>query len=277
MGAVRATEPESHALSGQHLRLKLAAVRLLTSAPIDRLLRNRRIPYGAARLLRVRIPDPSAASVTAAAVFFGVYEPSERRSIQRGFPVDLPIVELGSGIGVISSLLAFSMTKGPLVCVEANERLHDILCDNIAGNNPHGVEVHVVGKAVGASAGAGVFLRDDDHLGSRSATSEPTGDGSKLVEVQTVTLAELTDQFSEYALICDVEGAEAAFIFAPDGLQGCAWMCIELHDTTWDGQPRSIDDLHAGVLAHGFNLEYVDGSVRVYSRPGAGADERAGE
>jgi tRNA G37 N-methylase Trm5 len=70
-------------------------------------------------------------------VFWGFYEKSERRLISKYLKPDLDVIELGSGVGVISCfILNRQMPDKSLVCVEGNASAIPTLRGNIERNYP---------------------------------------------------------------------------------------------------------------------------------------------
>lgn len=252
------------------LKAKLLAARLLTNSALDKILTNRSVPFAFNPKIRISLEGSGCPTGTAATILVGQFEPSERRAIARFMPADLPTVELGAGIGAISSLIAHGIRQGPLILVEANKGLIPILEENSKRNNLNGVAVTVVNAALSDRTGVTDFNRSfDSHLGSKvvsPAAPERIQSGT-LESVRTVTLGSLTTDFENFALVCDIEGAEAAFIVNDDEALGrCKWLCIELHDTMWDGIEYSVTSLDAIIQRRGFRLLHRDGSVFVYSR-----------
>jgi hypothetical protein len=59
-----------------------------------------------------------------AMLFWGIYESAEIRFVQRYLRADFDAIELGSGIGCVSSAIGRKLAKGKkLVCVECDPKL----------------------------------------------------------------------------------------------------------------------------------------------------------
>lgn len=83
----------------------------------------------------------------------------------------------------------------------------------------------------------------------------------------TTTLRSIVADIGDFALVADIEGAEVSFI-GGDGaaLERCRWMCIELHDTTFEGEPWSRNRLMDALIGLGFELVHRDGATYVFTR-----------
>lgn len=137
---------------------------------------------------------------------------------------------------------------------------------NLISNNVNAVPFEILPGALDYSGQATVtFKTADSHLESRVLHKVELGFNNN--SVPAFTLADLVKDWNEFGLIADIEGAEAQFIFGDDAaLDRCTWFCLELHETTFDGQAVSIDDLVQGIKDKGFTLIYVDGPVVVGQR-----------
>jgi hypothetical protein len=73
---------------------------------------------------------------------------------------------------------------------------------------------------------------------------------------------------ADYALVCDIEGAEAGFInLDEEALRGCKTMVVELHDTEFSGDRVSVGELCDRLVArHGFALVDRRSNVFCFSR-----------
>ena len=202
-----------------------------------------------------------------ACIFFGLYEQNELRFVRRFLRRDLDVVEIGSGIGVVSAHILTKLTRGTkLACVEANPFLIPALRRNVELNGS-GAEVMVLGRALDYGGSETVAFRvDSKNLGS--AVQEQSG--RDLVEVRTASLYDVVCEagVGDYALVCDAEGAEAGMILSDSaGLSGCKQMIIELHPAVHEGRSYSVADLRRHLEAHhGFSLVAFRHGVHVFER-----------
>lgn len=228
-----------------------------------------RVPSLRSRGWRVALDAPGVTPRTAAQIFWGIYENAELRFVERYLRPDLDVVEIGASIGVVTSAIALHQDPARrLVCVEANPQLIDLLRRNVASNAP-GHPVEVVHRAISYGGRTVRF-----GLGPTNASGQldQAGTSTEAVEVPATTLAELLRErgITRFALVADIEGAEAAIIDKDaDALLRCEQILIELHATRFEGRDLGVEDLVRGIEAHGFTLRARHGPVCVFERSGA--------
>lgn len=233
-----------------------------------------------ALLLRDRIPNrgcvidtrnPVVVPSIKASLFWGFYESPEIRFVQRYLRGDLDVIELGSSIGVVSAHIARKLNPDrQLICVEPNPYLLDQIRSNLALNAPN-ARYRIVHGAIDYSPGrqGGVELEiGARNLGSRVASL--AGDARPTTTVPAVTLSAIlaANDIESYALVADIEGAEAALLEHEEAaLARCRQLIIELHATTVGGRvvdPEALDD---GLRRrHGFVPRDRRATVGVYVR-----------
>lgn len=229
--------------------------------------------------LRFHVPSPPVAARTKAQLLFGIYEGSEIRFVQRWLRPELDVVELGSSLGVVSSHCARKMEAGRrLVCVEANPALLPVLRRNLEEHASR-QEVAVVNRALDYEAGEVELHVGGDTTASRVDRSATAGGEGRSVRVPATTLSALLREHAldRYALVCDVEGAEAGIVDEDlDALRGCQQAIVELHETTRKGSRISVEQLAEGFRAAGLVVRARHGPVHVFERP-AGGEARGPE
>jgi FkbM family methyltransferase len=154
----------------------------------------------------------------------GHYEIAEKTLIERHLPPDLPVIELGGSIGVISAIIRRRLQPAaPMVVVEANPRIVD-LCKKNAASGAGRVEV--LNAAISYAGGSIGFAASDDYLSGRIADRPDTAS----VVVETTTLAAVSRSFEEFSLVMDIEGAEYdVFENDVDALRRCRLAIVEIH------------------------------------------------
>ncbi|MGC3999850.1 MAG: FkbM family methyltransferase [Anaeromyxobacter sp.] len=250
------------------VRFKVAMAGLLcrpgVGALIARLFSDR-IPVGG---LRLDTHSPEITPGTKAQLFWRLYERAELRMVARYFPRDLDVVELGASIGMISIHLARRLGAGRrMVSVEANPALTRLVEANVREHAPH-ARLEVVGAAIDYPSDGRREARF--HVATRNVDSRlSTAPGARTVPVPTITLSGLLDRhgLERFALVSDIEGAEAAILFEdPAALGGCEWLLIELHQTMHRGRSVSVDDMVTRLGELGFALVARRGPVVVAQR-----------
>jgi len=217
--------------------------------------------------VQIDVTHESVPPEHAACIFFGLYEQNEIRFVRRFLRSDLDVVEIGSGIGVVSAHILTKLTQGTkLVCVEANPFLIPVLRRNVELNG-FGAEVSVLQRALDYSGSKTVGFRVDSmNLGS-GVQDQSCQD---LVEVSTASLHDLVREagVGDYALVCDAEGAEVGLILSDsEGLSRCKQMIIELHPAVYAGRRHSAMDLRQQLEErHGFSPIAFRHGVHVFER-----------
>jgi len=213
------------------------------------------------------LPKGSVTLETAPAVFFGFYEAAELRAIKHQMPQDIPMIEIGGGVGVVSSHVIRRLKTGPYKVIEANSQIIDVISTNLSRNNSNGIAYEVIHGALDYSGRKLVNLtRSASHLETR--VQEGFDFESDIDSAPAFSLSTLVNGWKTFGLIADIEGAESNFILGQDSsFDRCKWLCIELHDTHFKGRAVSIEDLVTGIQAKGFVVIYRDGAVVTAHRP----------
>ncbi|MDT8345355.1 MAG: FkbM family methyltransferase [Thermohalobaculum sp.] len=191
-----------------------------------------------------RIVTPAILS----AILSGTYEADEARFIPDIVEPGDRVLEIGAGIGVISTLTARCPEVEHIVAVEANPRLIPFIREVHALNGVERVTVMNTLLAPGGSGRAPFYLRRDFWMSSMSPGPEPY---AERIEVEVSDLNALLRRERISLVICDVEGAEAA-IFSGADLAGVDRIYVELHDHLIGiaGIARLFGDMAAQGLAY---------------------------
>ncbi len=226
------------------------------------------------RGMRVHTDSPRIANETKAALFWGIYERAEIDFVRRHLDGDLDVVELGGSIGVLScAILRGMVDAAKLVTVEADPALTGLLERNVASNHP-GRRYNVLQQAVSYTAAPGSAV--DYSVGESNVSGRVAAGGDvergdvRSVPATTLSRILAEHEIEDYALVADIEGAEAQILLhdAP-GLARCREIIIELHEAEVDGARFSIQDLVDRIEALGFQLIDRYGSVCAFRRCGS--------
>ncbi len=177
---------------------------------------------------------------TANALIRGKYEREEAGLILEHLPPDLPVIELGGSLGVVSRLIRSRLAPGVKhLIVEANAELVGTCRRNASIGSAAG-STEVVNAALFYGGPVARFrIGQEPH-----ANSLDTGAGEgKVVEVPAVSLAELQRQIGDpprVTLVADIEGAEFD-LFSQEGeaLQSVELAIVELHPRDYVRRGRS--------------------------------------
>ena len=135
------------------------------------------------------------------------------------------VLEIGAGLGFMSTLLAREPGMRRVIAVEANPMLLDYMAGVHSENGVHVERVHAV-LTNDARESCTFYLRRDFWMGSLMEGPNPY---LGTVEVPTRSLDALLRTEGVSLIVCDIEGAEA-FLFADADLSGVDRIFVELHD-----------------------------------------------
>ena len=156
----------------------------------------------------------------------GTYEQPEREAIQRYLSPELPVVEMGGCIGVVSCITN-KLLKNPTahVVLEANPFAVPYLQSNRDAN---GCSFKILNRAVAYDSDSITFAPLLNYMGS---SLHQEGD-QRPVTVKSVQLASIIreEQFQEFSLICDIEGQEFDLVMhESEVLRGARLIIMEIH------------------------------------------------
>lgn len=200
-------------------------------------------------------------------IFWNVYERKEISAIKKYLNKELDIIELGSSIGMVIMALG-SLIKGrknKIISVEANPGLLNNLRNSAKLN---GYKIEFINAAICYTDDKVKFEIDNKNLGSKISDAESI----TAVVVESTTLRKLFKSYGigQYALVCDIEGAES-HIFSDevdtDAINNCRQIIIELHDTQYKGKQYSKKDLSEMIIKKfSMRLVFCEGDIWVFSK-----------
>ena len=250
------------------------AVRLTTASPlklqVSRIVASDAAGRAIGALTRNRIRHqglwfdtrgPDFSPRVRAQMFWGGYEGAETRMIRSVLRASPTVVELGSSLGVTTAHIAAVMAPGGrLICVEANPRLISGLSERTALRNAQ-TRIDVIHAAVTSHCGVAELVIAGKTVGSRIGAPRPD---ESVVQVPALTLREILHRtdITEFDLVSDIEGGEAAFLLDDPGVLGrCRRAVIEFHDTVASGRTVSVFDLIDAAVATGLQVVSRHGPV----------------
>jgi FkbM family methyltransferase len=195
----------------------------------------------------------------------GVYERSEAQSIQNLFDRDEVVVELGAGVGLISTLAMKSGRVREIHVFEADERLVPLINATHKRNGLGNIGVHnfaVTGDPEAIARGYIDLVLREDFFGNSVLAAKRS---LRSTRVDVRSLASILAEFHPTVLIVDIEGAEQNLFTGVD-LKGLKRVSIEIHPHHLHkgGVRQVFDDLHAAGLC--YDSRYSSGAVPVFSR-----------
>jgi FkbM family methyltransferase len=176
----------------------------------------------------------------------GGYEREELRLIGQVLAASDVVLEVGAGLGLVSTYCAKRVGSGQVYAYEADPDLEPCIRETYQLN---GVEPSLEMCAVGARAGR-VTLYRDKHFVSSSVVRRRVG--AKPVEVPGKALSHVVEKVQPTLLIIDAEGAERD-MFDGTHLPGVTRIVLELHDRVIG--PEGTDRVRAQLRAVGFRQD----------------------
>jgi len=179
------------------------------------------------------------------------YELKESDAALKTIKPDDRVIELGAGLGYMSTLIAAKLGVRHYRAFEANPRMIPYIQ---AVHEANGIEtVEVVNAILGARKGsADFFIRGEfdasslqDNLGDRH------GGVVAVEKIDVLNIKSVFQDFAPTALVCDIEGAEAEVLPKAD-LSGLRIAVVELHPQ-WIGQEgvqAVFDAMHGAGLTY---------------------------
>jgi FkbM family methyltransferase len=211
-------------------------------------------------------PDPNV--ITPAirrAMLQGRFETEEAGQIPYIVRPGDRVLEIGAGIGFISTLLARQRRVARVIAVEANPFLLEYMARLHARNRVRKVRRLNAVLTNEQVASAPFYIRRDFWMGSLMPGPNPY---VATVEVPTLSLDALLRSEGIDLIVCDVEGAETVLFRGAD-LGGVDRIFLEMHDhvTGLSGIRR----LFATMADHGFVYDprHSTGSVVLFQRLGS--------
>lgn len=136
------------------------------------------------------------------------------------------VLELGAGIGFISTILDRHSSVDKVIAVEANPKLMGYMARLHSLNRVRKVERRNAILTNQPISSMKFYLRHDFWMGSLCAGPNPY---QETVDVPTENLDQLIRDEEISLIVCDIEGAES-FLFENADLSGVTRIYLELHD-----------------------------------------------
>ena len=208
----------------------------------------------------VNISNPNMPNRVKAAVFWNIYESAEARLLKKWLPANIPVVELGASLGIISKLIR-SISREPMYCVEANPSVIPSIQFNL--NSVTDSKHLIIQKAI--------HYDSDDVLFNWSSGENLTGRidprGTERVECIKLSTILEENQLKNIVLVMDIEGAEIQIIRNDElALQKCVMIFAELHATSYQGNSYTVEEINNLIQDKGFHLLAKDGNCFAFSR-----------
>lgn len=190
---------------------------------------------------KIILPD------VARALHKGHYENAETRGIPRFINKKDRVLEIGAGIGFISTFVAQQTGCKSVTCVEANPVLTDYIRTVHATNGVTNATVHnavLLPDNADMPASGTVPFHVTDPFWS-SSFENPKGLPSTLVDAPVKRFSDMIADCDPTVIICDIEGGES-MLFEQVDFGNVRYIYIELHRRYIgaNGVRKMFDDLH---------------------------------
>lgn len=160
------------------------------------------------------------------AITAGAFEAEEAHELPFIIEPGDRVLEIGAGIGFISTLLDRHSSVDRVIAVEANPNLMDYMAHLHRVNRVRKVERRNAVLTNEPIDSMTFYLRQDFWMGSLSKGPNPY---QETVDVPTESLDDLIREEEITLIVCDIEGAET-FLFEEADLSGVTRIYLELHD-----------------------------------------------
>ncbi len=191
------------------------------------------------------------------------YEGGECMHLQEILKPDDRVLDLGAGVGLVSSIAARCVPEGAVMAVEANPGMLPLIRETYRLNGIENSElVNGIAAPAGAKGSAPFYLRPDFWASSMEPDSRPY---VSKAEVPLIDIAKTVKTFKPTVICCDIEGGELG-LFDDVDLSGVRHIVVEVHPKVYgpDGKANVIASIQRQGLAQ--RAEEKPGSVRVFER-----------
>jgi len=181
------------------------------------------------------------------AMFDGGYESAELRTIAENLAAEDRVLEIGTGVGLISTFCAKRIGSDRVFTFEANPELAPLIRSVYARN---GVSPNLNICILGKGDGEETFYVHDDFW---SSSLYQRSTKSRKVSVPRKDINQAMNKLHPTFLIMDIEGGESG-IFDIINLDGITKIAVELH-TNIIGQDR-VDSICDQLADEGFRIDW---------------------
>lgn len=213
----------------------------------------------------VHLPEDDIAAANA--LIRNKYEREEAALIGAHLAPDLPVIELGGSLGVVSALIRSRLAADVRhLIVEANPSLVETCAGNAARRSAPGA-TEVLHAALHYDAPVARFRVARDVHSSAVASG---GDSAGVLEVPAVTLADLHARIGSpdrFNLVSDIEGAEFELFRRETGiLRHVDVAIVELHPRTYRDNAQDENELFRSAQAAGLHMAERRADVVLFRR-----------
>lgn len=200
--------------------------------------------------IALRIPSLASAAIRRA-IYDHTYEAAELALLKNALAPDDVVMEVGTGLGLLSAYCAKHIGNDRVYSFEANPELEGPIRTNYALNRvAPTLEMGLVGHQVGP----GTFYVGDNFWSS-SVFNKPQG--ARSITVPAISFNDRVTKIDPTFLLLDIEGGEYGLVQSAE-FHNVRKLVIEIHK--WILTPDQVQDVQDALERQGFRL--VSGAGR---------------
>jgi FkbM family methyltransferase len=204
--------------------------------------------------VKIKVPQIASDAIRDA-IYKGLYEPMELKLVKSKLSNDDVVMEVGTGLGLLSAYSAKKIGSQKVFTFEANPMLEKPIRDNYALNQvAPNLEMCLVGKESGFTT-----FYVGDHFWSSSIFNKPQG--AQPITVPVVSFNEKVRDINPTFLFLDIEGGEYEFVQYAD-FHNVKKLLIEIHG--WVLSSEQIQFVNDRLIQQGFRLVEASGKEEFY-------------
>lgn len=214
--------------------------------------------------VQVAVDDALVSPLIQKAIADGLYERFEADRVAKILKDGDIVLELGAGVGFISTMAAKTGKPKEIIAFEADPRLIPIIKETHRINGVQNADVRNAMVQPNPDRASAPFFVRENFWGS-SANAEKGMPVIAECQVDVVDFQSLLDEYHPTVIISDIEGGEVG-LFRGVSLPSVRRILMEVHQGIVGGE--AMRQLFLDIHNHGFHYDqqFSQGSVVVFSR-----------
>jgi FkbM family methyltransferase len=204
--------------------------------------------------VKIKVPQ-IASNVISKAIYDGSYEAMELKLLKNKISKDDIVLEIGTGLGLLSTYCAKKIGSDKIFTFEGNPALEKAIKDNYSLNQ---VTPDLKMCLVGSQSGFRTFYVGENFWSS-SIFNKPKG--AQPINVPVMSFNEVVRSINPTFLILDVEGGEYELVEYAD-FYNVRKLLIEIH--SWLLSPEQVQFVKDKLMQKGFHLVESSGKEEFY-------------